>query len=67
MIQYKTLIINLANYYLNPRVAAIRIDVHHAAENPTNMTRTLSTPVHVRLTYASYGGPRTWQPFVSCQ
>jgi hypothetical protein len=33
----------------------IRIDVHPAGENPANTTRTLSTPVHVRLAYASCG------------
>jgi hypothetical protein len=33
----------------------IRIDVHPAGENPTNTTRTLPTPVHVRLAYASCG------------
>jgi hypothetical protein len=37
------------------RVAAIRIDVHPAGENPTNMTRTLPTPIHVCPTYVSYG------------
>jgi hypothetical protein len=37
------------------RVAAIRIDVHPAGENPTNMTCTLHTSVHVRLTYTSCG------------
>jgi hypothetical protein len=37
------------------RVTAIRIDVHPAGENSTNMTRMLPTPVHVRLAYASYG------------
>jgi hypothetical protein len=41
--------------YSYPRVTEIRIDVHPAGENPTNMTRTLPTPVHVRLMYASYG------------
>jgi hypothetical protein len=35
------------------RVEVIRIDVHPAGENPTNMTRTLPTSVHVRLAYAS--------------
>jgi hypothetical protein len=39
--------------YSYPRVAAIRIDVHSAGENPTNMIRMLPTPVHVRPTYAS--------------
>jgi hypothetical protein len=39
--------------YSYPRVTSIRIDVHPAGENPTNMTRTLPTPVHVRTTYAS--------------
>jgi hypothetical protein len=29
-------------------------------ENPTNMTRTLPTPVHVRPAYASCG----WSPYV---
>jgi hypothetical protein len=42
--------------YSYPRVTAIRIDVHPTGENPTNMTRTLPTPVHVRLAYASCGG-----------
>jgi hypothetical protein len=37
------------------RVAAIRIDVHPAGENPTNTTRMLPTSVHVRLGYASCG------------
>jgi hypothetical protein len=37
------------------RVIAIRIDVHPAGENPTNTTRTLPTPVHIRPMYASYG------------
>jgi hypothetical protein len=41
--------------YSYPRVAAIEIDVHHAGENSTNTTRTLPTPVHVRLVYASCG------------
>jgi hypothetical protein len=41
--------------YSYPRVAATRIDVHPAGENPTNMPRTLPTPVHARLTYASCG------------
>jgi hypothetical protein len=41
--------------YSYPRVTAIRIDVHPAGENPTNMTRTLPAPVHVRSAYASYG------------
>jgi hypothetical protein len=40
--------------YSYPRVAAIWIDIQPAGENPTNMTRTLPTPVHVRLAYASY-------------
>jgi hypothetical protein len=31
----------------------IRIDVHPVGENPTNTTRTLSTLVHIRLTYVS--------------
>jgi hypothetical protein len=43
------------NGYSYPRVAAIRIDVHHVGENPINMIRTLPTPVHVLLAYASYG------------
>jgi hypothetical protein len=47
--------------YSYPRLAAIRIDVHPAGENPTNMTRTLPTPVHVRPAYASYG----WSPYVA--
>jgi hypothetical protein len=33
----------------------IRIDVHPAGENPTNMPRTLPMPDHVRLAYASCG------------
>jgi hypothetical protein len=33
----------------------IRIDIHSTEENPTNTTRTLSTPVHVCTAYASYG------------
>jgi hypothetical protein len=33
----------------------IRIDVHHAGENPTNTTCTLPTLVHVCPTYASCG------------
>jgi hypothetical protein len=37
------------------RVAAIRIDVHPAGENPINTTHTLPTPVHVHPSYASYG------------
>jgi hypothetical protein len=37
------------------RVTAIQIDVHHAGENPTNTTRTIPTPVHVRPAYASCG------------
>jgi hypothetical protein len=41
--------------YSYPRVAAIRIDVHPAGKNPTNTTRTLPTPVHIRPTYASCG------------
>jgi hypothetical protein len=36
------------------RVAAIRIDVHHVGENPTNTPRTLPTPIHIHLAYASY-------------
>jgi hypothetical protein len=36
------------------RVTVIQIDVHPAGENPTNMTRTLPTPVHVCPTYAFY-------------
>jgi hypothetical protein len=39
----------------------IRIDVHPAGENPTNTTRTLPTPVHVRPAYASCG----WSPYVA--
>jgi hypothetical protein len=34
---------------------AIRIDVHPAGENPTNMPCTLPTPVHVPPVYASCG------------
>jgi hypothetical protein len=41
--------------YSYPRVAANRIDVHHAGENLTNMTHMLPMLVHIRLTYASYG------------
>jgi hypothetical protein len=37
------------------RVAVIRIDVHHTGENPTNMTRTLPTLIHVCPAYAFYG------------
>jgi hypothetical protein len=33
----------------------IRINVHPTGENPTNTTRTLPTPVHVRPVYASCG------------
>jgi hypothetical protein len=33
----------------------IWIVVHHVGENPTNMIRTLPTPVHVSPTYASCG------------
>jgi hypothetical protein len=47
--------------YSYPRVAAIRIDVYPAGENPTNTTRTLPTPAHVRMTYASCG----WSPYVA--
>jgi hypothetical protein len=41
--------------YSYPRVTVIWIDVHPAGENLTNTPRTISTPVHVRLTYASCG------------
>jgi hypothetical protein len=41
--------------YSYPRVAAIRIDVHPAGENPINTTHTLSMPVHVCSVYASCG------------
>jgi hypothetical protein len=41
--------------YSYPRVMAIRIDVHPIGENLTNTTRTLPTPVYVRLAYASCG------------
>jgi hypothetical protein len=41
--------------YSYQRVASIRIDVHPAGENPTNTTRTLLTPVHVRPTHVSCG------------
>jgi hypothetical protein len=41
--------------YSYPRVAAIEINVHHTGENPTNTTRTLPMPVHVRSVYASCG------------
>jgi hypothetical protein len=34
------------------RVAAIRIDVHPAGENPTNTSRTLHVPVHICPAYA---------------
>jgi hypothetical protein len=34
---------------------AIQIDVHPAGETPTNTTRMLFTPVHVRPAYASCG------------
>jgi hypothetical protein len=47
--------------YSYPRVAAIRIDAHPAGETPTNMTRTLPTPVHVRPAYAFCG----WSPYVA--
>jgi hypothetical protein len=40
---------------------AIRIDVHPARENPTNMTRTLPTSVHVRSAYAFCG----WSPYMA--
>ncbi len=43
------------NGYSYPRVMAIWIDVHPTGENPTNTTRTLPTPVHVRPAYASCG------------
>jgi hypothetical protein len=33
----------------------IQIDVHPAGENPTNTSRMLPTPVHVRSAYASCG------------
>jgi hypothetical protein len=42
----------------------IQIDVYHVGENPINTTRMLPMPVHVRSTYTSCGGPRTWQPFM---
>jgi hypothetical protein len=41
------------------RVSAIWIDIHPIGENPTNTPRTLPTPVHVRLAYASCG----WSPY----
>jgi hypothetical protein len=47
--------------YSYPRVTVIRIDVHPAGENSTNTTRTLPTPVHARLVYASCG----WFPYVA--
>jgi hypothetical protein len=37
------------------RVAAIRMDVQPVGENPTNMTHTLPTPVHVCPSYGSSG------------
>jgi hypothetical protein len=40
------------NGYSYLRVAAIRIDVHHTGENPTNTSCTLPTLVHVRPAYA---------------
>jgi hypothetical protein len=40
--------------YSYSRVTAIRIDVHLIRENPINTTHMISTPVHVRLAYASY-------------
>jgi hypothetical protein len=33
----------------------IQIDVHPARKNPTNTTRMLPTPVHIRPAYASCG------------
>jgi hypothetical protein len=41
--------------YSYPRVTTIQIDIHRAGENPINMTHTLSTSVHIRPAYASYG------------
>jgi hypothetical protein len=64
MIQYWTLIINPVNYYLmaatNKRLLISKScgnsnQCTPCRENPTNMTRMLPTPVHVRPTYASYG------------
>jgi hypothetical protein len=52
-----------ASGYSYPRVTAIRIDVHPVGGNPTNMTRTLSTPVHVRPVYASSGRSSYVQTF----
>jgi hypothetical protein len=39
-------------WYSYPRVTVIRIDVYPARENPTNITRTLHTPVHVHFLWA---------------
>jgi hypothetical protein len=43
------------NGYSYPRVATIRIDVHHAGGNPNNTPHTLPTPVHARPVYAFCG------------
>jgi hypothetical protein len=40
---------------------AIRINVHPTGENPTNTTRTLSTPVHVHPVYTFSG----WSPYIA--
>jgi hypothetical protein len=47
--------------YSYPRVTAIRIDVHPTGENPTNMTCTLHTPIHVCPAYPSC----RWSPYVA--
>jgi hypothetical protein len=52
--------------YSYPRVAAIRIDVDSAEENPITTTCTVPTPVQVCPTYAFCGQSlRKWQPFTS--
>jgi hypothetical protein len=70
MIQIITLIIDLVNYYLmattNKRlfISESRGDSNQCTPcrgNPTNMTRMLPTPVHVRSAYASYG----WSSYVA--
>jgi hypothetical protein len=43
-----------------PSVTAIRINVHPAEENPTNVPCTLFTPVHILSMYASCG----WSPYM---
>jgi hypothetical protein len=47
--------------YSYPRVAAIRIDVHHAGKNLINTTRALHMPVHVHPAYTSC----EWSPYVA--